>query len=176
MNPLIETFLLVLSPPSLRDNDWPTSLGSSNGKAYDTALVLGWLEEFLGNIDSETSCVFHLLVDFIFLRLLPPTTSMIFSQHCLLRNARAMICFKVWKLQWFHLTRFSAICGHVDCGLRNRTGQWCWPLQNPCVHLDIMVIVCYVSNINLHASVCVCSFLFGVMCGVVSGFCHCMWP
>lgn len=33
------------------DNDWPTSLGSSNGKACDTALVLGWLEEFLGTIE-----------------------------------------------------------------------------------------------------------------------------
>ena len=31
-------------------------------------------------------------------------------------------------------------------------------------------------KINVHASVCMCSFLFGMMCGVVWDFCHCMWP
>lgn len=30
-----------------RQNDWPTSLGSCNSKAYDTALVLTWMEEHL---------------------------------------------------------------------------------------------------------------------------------
>ena len=34
-----------------RQNDWPTSLGSCNSKAYDTALVLEWMEDFLGDIE-----------------------------------------------------------------------------------------------------------------------------
>ena len=34
-----------------RQNDWPTSLGSCNSKAYDTALVLEWMEDFLGHIE-----------------------------------------------------------------------------------------------------------------------------
>ena len=34
-----------------RDNDWPTSLGSCNGKAYDTAVALSWLEDFLATIE-----------------------------------------------------------------------------------------------------------------------------
>ena len=32
-------------PP--RQNSWPTSLGSANSKAYDTALVLAWLQDFM---------------------------------------------------------------------------------------------------------------------------------
>ena len=40
----------------LRINSWPTSsLGSCNSKAYDTALVLQWLEDFLEPVDTYTT-------------------------------------------------------------------------------------------------------------------------
>ena len=42
----------VLLVTQLRDNDWPTSLGSCNGKAYDTSLVIEWMEDFLNANDS----------------------------------------------------------------------------------------------------------------------------
>lgn len=34
----------------LRDNDWPTSLGSA--KAFDTSLVIAWEESILSSMDA----------------------------------------------------------------------------------------------------------------------------
>lgn len=41
-----------LLPSPFRNNDWPTSLG---GKAYDTAIVLSWLGEFMNSDDCDLS-------------------------------------------------------------------------------------------------------------------------
>ena len=72
INPLIEILFDSITTISLRDNDWPTSLGSSNGKAHDTAVVLGWLEVFLGTIDSETLYIFFFYGWLYFSEVTPP--------------------------------------------------------------------------------------------------------
>ena len=52
--------------PLPRQNDWPTSLGSSNGKAYDTALVLQWMGDFLESYDSLS----WLVIPFLYITLI----------------------------------------------------------------------------------------------------------
>ena len=53
---------LSTCPLQPSQNDWPTSLGSCNSKAFDTALVLEWMEHFLEGYASWRGLLGRLLM------------------------------------------------------------------------------------------------------------------
>ena len=118
----------VLLATQLRDNDWPTSLGSCNGKAYDTSLVLEWMGDFLNAIDSLVNILacWGAYWQFWWSRnLVSPD----------IRTVVEMTWFKDWKLQCALQTFFFALWGSVGCGFMNLTSQRFSMPERPCASL-----------------------------------------
>ena len=128
-----------------RDNDWPTSLGSCNGKAYDTALALQWMQDFLNSTESlkcfDLCKVLHYTL--VLMEMIGFKHGISFSRVYILRTVQLMIYFKGWRLQWQQPIPSSALCGHVECGLGSHTGLKLWRLAHWCASLALK-LTCFI--------------------------------